>query len=246
MYNDSSTKSWDKAGKEWCEVAQKNDFRMFFIMPYTLQQLGDFSGKRILDIGSGDGGYSRALAQKGALVTSIDCSEYLVKYSIDKANEQGLKITHYIRNSCDLYDIQDNYFDIVLCSMMLMDCENLDGTIKEIARVLKSGGKIFASVLHPCFNGKDIRWTGGDDETKVVVQNYFLPKEWEKPLAKGINDTVIWRHRTLDEYVKVFVKNGLRITDLNEPLPTEEQLKMSSRIGWLTKIPMFLFWELEK
>ncbi|ABX43551.1 class I SAM-dependent methyltransferase [Lachnoclostridium phytofermentans] len=247
MHNDSSTKCWSEAGLEWCEIAQKNDFRMFFIMPYTLQQLGNVSGKRILDLGCGEGGYSRELAQRGALVTAIDCSEFFINYSTNKAKEQGLHITHFIRNSCDLYDIQDNYFDIVLCSMMLMDCENLDGTVNEIARVLKSGGKVFASVLHPCFKGKDINWTGEGNESMVVfVKNYFFPKEWEMPPTNGLKGNVVWRHRTLEEYVKLFVKNNLRITDLNEPMPTEEQIKMSPRIGWLTKIPMFLFWELEK
>ena len=33
--------------------------------------------------------------------------------------------------------VSDNVFDIVLCSMMLMDCEDFEGTVKEIVRVLK-------------------------------------------------------------------------------------------------------------
>ncbi len=31
--------------------------------------------------------------------------------------------------------VSDNVFDIVLCSMMLMDCEDFEGTVKEIVRV---------------------------------------------------------------------------------------------------------------
>lgn len=68
--------------------------------------------------------------------------------------------------------------------MMLMDCEDLDGTVKEISRVLKLGGKLFVSVLHPCFNGKDIHWSGGNIVPEVVVHNYFSPTEWEAPIAK--------------------------------------------------------------
>lgn len=51
--------------------------------------------------------------------------------------------------------VSDNVFDIVLCSMMLMDCEDFEGTVKEIVRVLKPERRLFASVLHPCF---DLVW----------------------------------------------------------------------------------------
>ena len=115
MLQDSSTICWDKAGKELCEIAQTNDFRMYFIMPYTLQQLGDVSDKKILDIGCGEGGYSRALAHNGANVTSIDCATDPINFAMKKTNEEGLIIKHFVRNSNDLYDIQDNAFDIILC-----------------------------------------------------------------------------------------------------------------------------------
>lgn len=42
--------------------------------------------------------------------------------------------------------------EIVLASMMLMDCEYFEGTIKEITREVKPSRKLVASVCHPCFD----------------------------------------------------------------------------------------------
>lgn len=245
MKQDSSTICWNKAGKGLCGVAQTNDFRIYFIMPYTLQQLGDVADKKILDIGSGDGGYSRALAHKGANVTSIDCAADAINFAMKKADEEGLKIKHFVRNSNDLYDIGDSAFDIVLCSMMLMDIEDLDGTLQEIYRVIKPKGKVFISINHPCFKNKDIKWKLEDEAIKVIVADYFNPTEWVGEI-KGINVPIVYRHRTLSEYIKAFTKSGFRLIDMNEPLPSEGQINLSPRIGWLSKIPMFLFMELEK
>lgn len=247
MKHDSSTISWNRLGREWTELAQ-GESRICFIMPYMLNLLGDVRGKKILDLGCGEGGYSRELAKRNADLVAIDCSEESIAYSKEQAEINGLSIQHYIRNSNNLYGIDDNSFDIVLCSMMLMDCEDFDGTIKEVVRVLKPSGKFFASVLHPCFNGNHEHGIGRQGQginREVVVKNYFQPSKWEAPLPKGTTP-VLWRHRTIEDYVKTFIKNGLTIVDLNEPRPTDEQAKISTAIAWLQKIPLFLFWELRK
>jgi len=165
-----------------------------------------------------------------------------------QAEREGLPITHYLRNSNDLFGIPDAAFDAVLCSMMLMDCEDLDGTLREVFRVLKPGGRLFASVLHPCFDGNHdtgIGRQGTGIDRQVVVMNYFEPKEWSAPLWGG-TIPVIWRHRTLEEYVKSFIKAGLTIVDLNEPRADEETAKISTAMAWLQKIPLYMYWELRK
>ena len=137
MKADSSTNCWGKVGCEWIEKAQTNDFRMYYIMPWTWKLLGDVSGLKVLDLGCGEGGYSREMAYQGAFVTAIDCSEMAIDYAISETEKNELNISHFVRNSNDLYGIDDNSFDVVLCAMMLMDVEDLNGTLKEINRVLK-------------------------------------------------------------------------------------------------------------
>lgn len=248
MKEDSSTISWNTLGDEWFELAQTGESRNFFIMPNMLKFMGDVNGKKILDLGCGEGGYSRELTKRGAQLVSIDCSRKAIEYAITLANDENLHIDHFVRNSNDLFDIESEQFDIVLCSMMLMDCEDFEGTLRETVRVLKPNGRLFASVLHPCFDGNHESGIGREGigiDKRVVVMNYFEPKEWEAPLWKG-TIPVIWRHRTLEDYVKAFLKAGLTIVDLNEPQASDEQVQISAAMAWLKKIPLYLYWELKK
>lgn len=248
MKQDSSTIAWNAMGDEWFELAQTGESRNCFIMPNMLKFMGDVRGKKVLDLGCGEGGYSRELAKRGAQLVSVDCSKKAIEYASNLAKEENLSIEHYIRNSNDLFDIKSEQFDVVLCSMMLMDCEDFEGTLREVVRVLKPGGKLYASVLHPCFDGNHdtgIGRQGVGIDRQVVVMNYFEPKEWEAPLYKG-TIPVIWRHRTLEDYVKAFLKVGLAIVDMNEPQATDEQAQISVAMAWLKKIPLYLYWELKK
>jgi len=248
MKQDSSTNAWNEMGDEWFELAQRGESRIHFIMPYMLNLLGNVDGMRILDLGCGEGGYSRELSKKGAQVVAIDCSKKAIEYAVNLAKKEELKIEHYVRNSNHLFGISDEKFDIVLCSMMLMDCEDFEGTINEVVRVLKPNGRLFASVLHPCFDGNHERGIGRQGiglDRQVVVMNYFEPRTWEAPLWGG-TIPVVWRHRTLEDYVKTFIKAGLTIVDINEPRATDEQAKISTSIAWLQKIPLYLYWELKK
>ena len=206
MIKDSSTECWNQVNiNEWINKSQTNDFRMFYIMPYTLKKLGNVKNKYILDLGCGEGGYSRALAHKGAIVTSADCSGIMIEYARKKATEENLNIDHYVINANSLNGINENYYDIVLCSMMLMDVEDLDGTLKEIHRVLKPHGTVFISILHPCFKGKETKWLKNNRSIQVLVSDYHTPKEWVGEI-KGISAPILYRHRTLSDYVKSFVQ----------------------------------------
>lgn len=82
MKQDSSTISWNQLNRgEWIQLAQTGESRMHFIMPYMFGRIGPVSGLRVLDLGCGEGGYARALAERGAYVTAIDCSEQCIRYS---------------------------------------------------------------------------------------------------------------------------------------------------------------------
>lgn len=248
MKHDSSTIAWNAMGDEWFELAQTGEARNCFIMPNMLKFMGNVEGKKILDLGCGEGGYSRELAKRGAQLVSVDCSAKAIEYAVALAEKEHLFIEHFVRNSNDLFDMESEQFDIVLCSMMLMDCEDFEGTLREVVRVLKPGGRLFASVLHPCFDGNHdsgIGRQGVGIDRQVVVMNYFEPEEWEAPLWKG-TIPVIWRHRTLEDYVKTFLKVGLTIVDMNEPRANEEQAQISVALAWLRKIPLYLYWELKK
>ena len=98
MKKDSSTESWGRIEmtKEWIRMAQSNPHRMHFIMPFTFKQLGDVAGKTVLDLGCGEGGYSRELARKGAFVTAVDCAGTAISYCISKAEEEQLKIVYLV------------------------------------------------------------------------------------------------------------------------------------------------------
>jgi 2-polyprenyl-3-methyl-5-hydroxy-6-metoxy-1,4-benzoquinol methylase len=66
----------------------------FFFKDYRLQLIGDFKGKRILDVGCGDGVNSILLAKLGAQVTGIDISPGAIAVARKKAQVNG------IENSC--------------------------------------------------------------------------------------------------------------------------------------------------
>ena len=106
MKQDSSTKCWNQVGIDtWVEKSQTNDFRLYYIMPYTLQKIGEVHGKQVLDLGCGEGGYSRALSKQGAIVTAIDCSETFITYGRNKAREENLDIKTLCRNANELTPI---------------------------------------------------------------------------------------------------------------------------------------------
>lgn len=113
--------------------------------------IGNVKGHLVLDVACGEGYNTRTLAHKGAKVTGVDLSKKLIKHAKLQEAKDRLDIDYYFLDSADLSRFPTRRFDLVTCFMALMDIENCDGAIREIARVMKDEGRFIFSITHPCF-----------------------------------------------------------------------------------------------
>ncbi len=62
---------WDASAAAWLEDVEQNVTRKM-LDPLILHLCGDVSGRHTIDVGCGEGRFSRMLAERGALTTGID------------------------------------------------------------------------------------------------------------------------------------------------------------------------------
>ncbi|MBI3737513.1 MAG: class I SAM-dependent methyltransferase [Chloroflexi bacterium] len=110
-----------------------------------LSQMGDLSGKRILDVGCGTGTMSIMVKQKYPVgdVVGLDGDTQILEIARSKAEKAGVEIRFEQGMSFDL-PYPDGSFDFILTSMMLhhLDRDAKQRTAAEMYRVLRPGGRL--------------------------------------------------------------------------------------------------------
>lgn len=243
MADDDSTRSWNDAADDWVAHADENDYRLLFLMPRMLALLGDVRGRRVLDLGCGEGGYARELVRRGATVVAVDGSERLVAVARERAEAAGLSIEHHRRNANHLEGLPDADFDLVLAAMSLMDVEDYPGSVREAHRVLRAGGELVMSISHPCFTPHGARWLRDESgvATGYVVDRYFDRRAAPERITARFRVPVLRRHQTLEDFIAAPLAAGFALAELHEPQPTPAEIAEAARFERLTRVPYFLF-----
>lgn len=106
----------------------------------------DFSleGKKLLDIGCGDGSDLALLASRGAQVFGIDPSnEFLKKAQVN--NPTGV----FIKGVGEAIPCENTMFDVVVSKWAMQTSTNVPAILNEMARVTKPGGVLVFLSKHP-------------------------------------------------------------------------------------------------
>lgn len=218
---DRITKEWDDAAESWVDFVRqgKDYFRDELNLPGMLKLIGNVKGLEVLDVACGEGYNTRILARIGAKITGIDLSREMIEHAKSQEKEDQLGIRYYVSDSADLSRFPARRFDLVTCFMALMDIENYDRTIGEIARVMKDDGRFIFSIPHPCFD-----YNPKSGEIERLARYFGIRSErvsWRmKRLLRPFETTSF--HRTFTDYSNALHKHGLLIRRLLEPKPTKK------------------------
>jgi malonyl-CoA O-methyltransferase len=155
-----------------------------------LSMLPEIDGRPALDAGCGTGRYLRLLRQRGARAAGIDISAAM----LTRAGSERCRVA---RGDIRCLPIRSMSVDVVVCGLVLGDVANLAGALAELARVLRLGGRLIYSVVHPI--GERAGWS----RTFAV--------------AGRQNAIATWWHST-DAHRAAGAGVGLRIVDWKEPM----------------------------
>ncbi len=201
-------------------------FHNHLIYPSLLKVLGSVEGLDALDIGCGSGASSRLLARHGARVIGVDKSESLIKFAEQREERNPRGIEYLATDAADLSAFADARFDIVVANMALMDIARVAETIAESSRVLRSGGRLVATLFHPCFqppnrSAWEIEIADKWRRISRKVWSYREVYEDRGPIFLDPPVEATYYHRPLGWYVATLVEAGLLVDAIDEPVPDE-------------------------
>jgi len=141
----------------------------------------------------------------------------MIEAALDEEERAPLGIQHIQADAADMHMLEDYSFDIVCSLMTLMDIKDYVGSIREVSRVLKGGGRFVSVFLHPCLSGlrfKDgvlmsdwvrvLREDSLKDYPYLKVVDYLTRHKYEFTWRNEETGEAIATpkfHRTLSDYV---------------------------------------------
>lgn len=246
---------WEANADTWTRHARAglDVYRDRVNTPAFLAALPPIAGLRGLDIGCGEGGNTRELARRGAQVTALDRSPTFLRHAREAEKAEPLGIEHVLADAASL-PFADGAFGFATAFMSLMDMPDQAPVLAEANRVLRPGGFLQFSVLHPCFVPPHRRVLRDADEVTVraiEVGGYFddidgrVDQWWfgavppdERARIPPFQEPRF--HRTLSAWLNMVVAAGFVLEWLGEPCADEATAAAAPAVADTRVAPLFL------
>src|SRR4051812_20096520 len=132
--------AWEKSADWYDRIigAQGSELYQQVVIPRALELLRPQKEEHILDLGCGQGVFTRALAAEGCRVTGVDAAPSLIKRA--KTYPSHEPIRYLVRDAADLREV--GTFDAACSILAVQNMEHLPAVCRSTARVLRDGGRM--------------------------------------------------------------------------------------------------------
>lgn len=200
--------AYDERLADWfANHASTSPYNAFIDRPSMLGLIGDCAGQRVLDVGCGAGHYAESLLQRGASVVGIDGSSALLAHAAQRLDGRAELRAHDLERP--LTFAADASFDGAVMALVLHHVEDRPQLLRELARVLRPGGWLALSGIHPT---ADWRYIG---------DSYFATGRATLPVADSQFNIHCWR-LSLEQLMTEVLGAGFVLERLVEPRPLAE------------------------
>lgn len=147
-----------------------------------LTDITDYSGKTVVDIGSGTGKLAFAVAHLSKYAYCVEPVHNLRKYLRNRAKREGLANIYVVDGLLEDIPLHDGFADIAMCGHVFGDF--LEAELYELERITKKGGLV---ILCPGNVDKD------NEIHDFLIENGY---EWSRFLEPGDGyKRKYWKHK---------------------------------------------------
>jgi SAM-dependent methyltransferase len=245
--------AWNRNAEQWTRDVQAGFdlYRELYTWPAFVRFMPPVDGRKIIDLGCGEGSNTRRFAGLGGSMTGVDLSAEMIRRAREAERQEPLGIRYEVGSFSDLSGFADGEFDGAVSTLALMDGPDLPAALGASHRVLRVGATLCFSVLHPCFVTPALRWLedGHGGYQGLQVGRYFdqapFVEHWRfrRPGADAVQPFEVPRFpRTLSDYLNAVTAAGFRIARIGEPRPSEDPAREHPWLDrWYRHAPLVLF-----
>jgi len=246
---------WEANAEIWTQHARAglDVYRDRVNTPAFLMMLPPIAALSGLDIGCGEGANTRDLARRGASMTALDVSPTFIRHAREAERNEPLGI-EYVRADAACMPFAAAAFDFATAFMSLMDMPDQATVLAEADRVLRPGGFLQFSILHPCFvppHRRVLREADGRTVRGIEIGGYFsnidgrVDRWWfctvsaeERARVPPFQEPRF--HRTLSTWLNLVIATGFTLERLGEPCADEAMAEAVPAVADTRVAPLFL------